>query len=148
MTLKFLNKGKLFCNNKASTAYIYCKLIKQPIVVSFKFTVTSATPDGARFVFLLNFCSTLLQLSSSVIFPDAVFSSAYSNIPFSLSSCSVCLLLAPSKELPRHCESTIGSFIHRRAHLLILVSLPDNSPPRLRRGKHCTQHLGKFLCRF
>lgn len=105
-----------------------CKLIKQLIIVSYKFTTTSATPDVAWF--LLIYCGTLLQLSSSVTFPDAEWSFAYSNIPFTLSSCSLCLLLALGKELPRHCESLGDSLVHRRGALpLIPVPLPNIFPP-------------------
>lgn len=118
-----------------------CKLIKQLIIVSYKFTATSATPDVAWFLPI--YCGTLLQLSSS----DAEWSFAYSNIPFTLSSCSLHLLLALSKELPRHCESLSGSLVHRRGALpLIPVPLPNIFP--LWRWKHCTRHLGTILCRF
>lgn len=52
-----------------------CKLIKQIIIVSYKFNATSVTPDVLWF--LLIYCSTMLQLSSPGTYPDAEWLFAY-----------------------------------------------------------------------
>lgn len=119
------------------------QFIKQLIIVNFKFTATSMMMLPVVFLFTVVHC---FSFSSSVIFCDAERFSAYSNIPFSLSSCSGYLLLVLNNELPRHCESMGGSLVYRRG-ALSLIHVPQSNILLLWRWKHCTRLLGRLLCK-
>lgn len=82
---------------------------------------------------LSDFFFFLFTAVHCVSFPASLtlkWSSAYSSVPFSLSSCSVRLLLAPSKELPRHwLEHGWQSSPHKRSPSTDFRSLCPNNPP-------------------
>lgn len=103
-----------------------CKLIKQLINLSFKSTGLSVTPGGAWFLPI--HCSTLPQLSSSVTFPDAEWSSIFQHSLFSVlpaqcvsswfwgKSCQGTVRAWVAVRSTTERESTTNSSPHRQGH--------------------------------